>query len=264
MAISAVVEIGPRAGERQRLNRLGARSEETDELRIAGGRDDLAVADGDGVDAVARLDGASTADGYADRLDGEKANSLAARRAVASPGLPEALVRSDDQPGRLAGVGPGAAAGRRARARRQRVRGRAAGNGRVPALPALRAAGRRLGRPAAAASDPHRHGPLSRAVPRLDTGCVPLRRADHLAALRRRLSRRHLHTSSSTSRTSRTCLRSSARTSSWRGTRCSRCHAMRPRSAVPAWPGCSLERSRPRTPSCSTRSASSDRRDCWR
>ena len=108
-------------------------------------------------------------------------------------GLPEALVRSDDQPGRLAGVGPGATAGRRARARRKRVRGRAAGNGRVPALPALRATCRRLGRPAAAAPDPHRHGPLPRAVPRLDTGCVPPRRANHLAALRRRLSRRHLH-----------------------------------------------------------------------
>ena len=52
---------------------------------------------------------------------------MAARR------LPEALVRPDDQPGRVAGVGPRAAAGRCARARRERVRGRAAGNGRVPA-----------------------------------------------------------------------------------------------------------------------------------
>ncbi len=56
-----VVEVGPRAGEQQRLDRLRTRAEEADELRIAGGRDDLAVTDGDCVDAVARLHGAATA-----------------------------------------------------------------------------------------------------------------------------------------------------------------------------------------------------------
>ncbi len=142
---------------------------------------------------MARLDSASTADGYADRVDGEKANPLAARRSVAAPGLPQALVRADDQPDRLAGVGPRAAPRRGARARCQRVRGCAPGSRRVPALPPLRATRRRLGRPAAASSHPHRRGRLSRALPRIHPGRVSLRRADHLAAVRRRLSRRHLH-----------------------------------------------------------------------
>jgi len=69
-------QIGPRADERQRLNRLRTRAEEADEPRIACDGDQLAVPKGNRVDTVARLDGASPADGYADRVDGEKARGL--------------------------------------------------------------------------------------------------------------------------------------------------------------------------------------------
>ena len=51
------VVAGRRArGERQRLERLRRGAHERDERRVAGRRDDLAVADRDGVDAVHRLD----------------------------------------------------------------------------------------------------------------------------------------------------------------------------------------------------------------
>ena len=68
----------------------------------------------------------------------------------------------------------------------------------------LHAAGRRLGRPAAAAADPDRRRLRPGGAPRDDPDRVRRRRADARAALRRRLPRRASAPSSSTSRTSRT------------------------------------------------------------
>ena len=80
-----IIQVGPGAGEQERLDRLRARAKEADKRGIAGGRDHLAVPDGDGVDAVARLDGVPAAHGYADCLDGEETkDALAAGRPVAA------------------------------------------------------------------------------------------------------------------------------------------------------------------------------------
>jgi hypothetical protein len=57
--------------ERQRLERLRRGTEERDEPRVAGLLDDPAVADGDRVDEVLGLDGASTLDHYSDRVGHE-------------------------------------------------------------------------------------------------------------------------------------------------------------------------------------------------
>ena len=54
----AVFEIGPRADEREHLDRLRGRPEEDDLPRITGLGNDLAVPDGDGMDGVRRLDDA--------------------------------------------------------------------------------------------------------------------------------------------------------------------------------------------------------------
>src|SRR5688572_29247564 len=58
------------AHEQERLQRLGRRAHERDEVRVAVSLDELAVAHLDRVHAVARLDDASSLHGYADRIHG--------------------------------------------------------------------------------------------------------------------------------------------------------------------------------------------------
>src|SRR5439155_17860096 len=70
-----VVELGPGAHERQRLQRLRGGAEEGDEARVTSRREDPTVPDGDGVDAVSGLDDPTPAHGYADRLDGQDPSS---------------------------------------------------------------------------------------------------------------------------------------------------------------------------------------------
>ena len=72
IASSSSVEVVARANERQRLERLRRGAHEADELRVAGARDDLAVAHRDGVDAVPRLDDSAPAHLDDDRLDHEQ------------------------------------------------------------------------------------------------------------------------------------------------------------------------------------------------
>ena len=69
---------------------------------------------------------------------------------------------------RLAGRSARDAARRDPRPRRQRLRGRGARDGGVPAVHPLHAAGRRVGRPAAAATDPDRRRLRARGAPRDD------------------------------------------------------------------------------------------------
>src|SRR5207245_1417965 len=98
----AVVELGPGAHERQRLQRLRGGAEEGDEARVTSRREDPTVPDGDGVDAVSGLDDPTPAHGYADRLDGQDPSPLASRGSLAARGLREALVGAVDQPVRHA------------------------------------------------------------------------------------------------------------------------------------------------------------------
>ena len=159
-----VVEVGPGANERKRLDRLRAGAEEADERRISGRRDDLSTAHGNGVDAVARLDGRAAPDGYADRVHaGETKAGLAAGRAVASRRLPQAVDRRDDQPVRHADIAAGDPADGDPRPRRERVRGGIARHRLLPSLPPVHAAGGRLDRPPAPPTDPDRVRP--RAAP---------------------------------------------------------------------------------------------------
>ena len=62
-----------RAGERQRLQRLGRGAQVADETGVADGRDDLPVADRDRVDEVDGLDGRPAADDYPERLQESEA-----------------------------------------------------------------------------------------------------------------------------------------------------------------------------------------------
>ena len=110
---------------------------------------------------------------------------------VAAPGLPQAMGRPDDQPVREPDLRARAADRGHRRARRERLPGRAAGDGRVPAVPPLHAAGGRLGRPASPAPDPRHRRPRARRRARLGARRLRVRRAHDLAALRRRLRRRH-------------------------------------------------------------------------
>ena len=50
-----VVEVGPRAHERERLERLRGAAEKRDERRVAAGRDDVSIGHGDSVHAVPSL-----------------------------------------------------------------------------------------------------------------------------------------------------------------------------------------------------------------
>ena len=68
-----VVELGPRPDDRERLERLRRRAEQRDELGVAGGELDPAVAHGDGVDDVPRLD-----DVAAHHLDEERLHGAGA------------------------------------------------------------------------------------------------------------------------------------------------------------------------------------------
>ena len=84
------------------------------------------------------------------------------RRPLVAPGLPEALDGPVDQRVRLAGLAARDPVARRGRPAREPDRVLAPRRARLPALHPLRAARRRLGRPAAPPSDPHRR----RRVPR--------------------------------------------------------------------------------------------------
>jgi hypothetical protein len=64
----AVVQVLARPGERQCLERLRRRAEETDQRRVACDSDDVGAVDGDGMHMVPRLDYAATADDYAERI----------------------------------------------------------------------------------------------------------------------------------------------------------------------------------------------------
>ena len=127
------------------------------------------------------------------------------------------------------------------RARRQRLRGRCARDRAVPPVHHLHAAGRRLGRPASAPTDPHRRRLRAGRAPRDD----PHRVRRRCCCPSRSSSSSHswsvLSRSSSTSRTSRTCRRSSSATDHRRATRSSRSAARPPRSAVPASAACSSQ-----------------------
>ena len=65
-----IVQIGPRANDGQRLERLRRAAEERAELRVSAGIDDLPVGDRDGVHAVPRLDDLTAPDLDHDRLHG--------------------------------------------------------------------------------------------------------------------------------------------------------------------------------------------------
>ena len=80
----AVVEIGTRADERERLDRLGGGAEEDEQPRIAGLGNDLPVADGDGVHGVHRLD-----DAAADHLDLDRIGHSRETTHGSMPELPE-------------------------------------------------------------------------------------------------------------------------------------------------------------------------------
>src|SRR5439155_9901568 len=99
-----LLEIVSHADNRHRLDRLRSGAQEGHEARIAGDRDDRATPKGDGVDAVDGLDDPAATHGYADRVDGQNPSLLAAGRPLAPCGLLEALVRSDREPVRLAGL----------------------------------------------------------------------------------------------------------------------------------------------------------------
>ena len=92
----------------------------------------------------------------------------------------------------------------------------------VPAVHPLRASRRRLGRPPPPPPDPDRRRREPRRAARVDSDRVGARDPDHVAALRDRRSSPAPSPSSSTSRTSRTCRRSSAGRTWSRGTRSSR------------------------------------------
>ena len=68
-----LLQVVARPGERQRLQRLGRRAQVADETGVAGGRDDLPVADRDRVDEVDGLDGRPAADDYPERLQESEA-----------------------------------------------------------------------------------------------------------------------------------------------------------------------------------------------
>ena len=143
------------------------------------------------------------------------------------------------------------------RARRERLRGRSAQDGRVPAVHPVHAARRRLGRSSAAAADPDR-GRLWRAALLLTIPMAYVADALTLGQLFvGRLLRRGSSRSSSTSPTSRTSRRSSSATRSSKATRSSRSAARPPRSAAPASEACSCRSSPPPTQFSSMHSASS-------
>ena len=124
---------------------------------------------------------------------GAGVSHASSRWSLAASRLPLALVVADDQPVRLADQRAGATARRDRRARRERVRGRHARDGRVPAFPAPLAPGRRLGRPPPAPTDPRRGGHRPRGGARLGPHRLLVGRADDLAALRRRVRGRDRH-----------------------------------------------------------------------
>ncbi len=111
----------------------------------------------------------------------------------------------DDQPARH----PGQRAGDPVRGHRHPagvdVPGRPPQRRRLPALPADRPAGRRLGRPAAAPAGDDRRRPRAGRRPCDDPPRLRRRRADDRPAVHRRLRRRRRSRSSSTSRTRATC-----------------------------------------------------------
>ena len=150
-----------RARERQGLDRLRGRAHERDEVRIPGGRDDLAVPDGHGVHAVLGLDGLAAEHRYPDRLSHEETLSartarnggVAARARRPGLGLPDREGRPrahrDAEDLRSAAVRARGPAPRGSRAAREAAsvpdRGRRARPARAPddrGAPAVRARGR--------------------------------------------------------------------------------------------------------------------------
>ena len=93
-------QVVARADERQRLERLRRRTQERDEVRVAGLLDDRAVAHGNRVDHVPRLDDLAAPDGDNDRIHGGR---LLLRSHAASE-----LRSSDARDARSGGVGAGA------------------------------------------------------------------------------------------------------------------------------------------------------------
>ena len=122
----------------------------------------------------------------------EAVRALALGRPLAAPGLPEAVVRRDDQPVRYAGVRARVAVRGDRGPRRERVRGRCARDRRVPAVPALHAARRRVGRPPAPSHDPDRCRLRTSGAPLVGPDRVRVRRVDAPAPLRRRVPGRDL------------------------------------------------------------------------
>ena len=102
------LEVVARARESERLERLRRRAHERDELGVTGRLDHAPVRDGDGVDAVARLEGAAAHDADVDRV--HQAATLP-RYGCGVPELPEmeAWRRALDEPVRafpVARAGP--------------------------------------------------------------------------------------------------------------------------------------------------------------
>ena len=109
------------------------------------------------------------------------------------PRLPQALDGGDDLRVRQLDHAAGPAAHRGDDPRGDALRVRPADHDRVPAVHPVQPARRRLGGPAPPPTDPHRRGHRPGDRARLDPGGLLLRRADDLAAVRRRLHDRHPH-----------------------------------------------------------------------
>ena len=124
-------------------------------------------------------------------LDELPPQALAAAWSLAARGFSEAVVGTDDQPGRLPDQRLGSAARRRADPPCKRVRSRRAFGCRLPAIPAVHASGRCLGGQTPTASDHGDRGrwPLPRA--RLNSSSGVRRGSDAVAALRRWLRDRN-------------------------------------------------------------------------